>query len=66
MTNHPSIKDNSTTNEVTLIERMVERENMMKAYKKVMANKGAAGIDNMTVDAYSGLNRPPNPIQIVQ
>ena len=33
-----------------LIEAMVERENMMRAWKRVKANKGAPGIDGMTVD----------------
>ncbi len=49
VTKQPPRKDNSTTNETSLIERLVGRENMMKAYTKVVANKGAAGIDNMTV-----------------
>ena len=33
----------------TLMEQVVERENMLKAYRRVMRNKGAAGIDNMLV-----------------
>ena len=33
-----------------LIERMIERENMLKAYKQVVRNKGAAGVDNMSVE----------------
>jgi hypothetical protein len=33
-----------------LMERMVERENMMEAYRKVVGNKGSAGVDDMTVD----------------
>ena len=36
--------------ETKLIERLVERENMLKAYHRVVRNKGAAGIDGMTVD----------------
>jgi len=32
------------------MERIVSRENMMAAYRRVMANKGAAGIDRMTVE----------------
>lgn len=32
-----------------LMETIVSRENMMAAYHRVMANKGAAGIDRMTV-----------------
>ncbi len=33
-----------------LMELIVSRENMMTAYHRVMANKGAAGIDGMTVE----------------
>ena len=33
----------------TCIERIVERENMQKAYQRVMRNKGAPGIDKMQV-----------------
>jgi len=33
-----------------LIEAMVERENMLRAYQRVKGNKGAAGIDGMTVE----------------
>ncbi|HPH04081.1 MAG TPA: hypothetical protein PK297_14105 [Spirochaetota bacterium] len=38
----------------TLIERLVERENMNRAYKRVKANKGSAGVDGMTVDELKG------------
>jgi RNA-directed DNA polymerase len=37
-----------------LIERMVERDNMVKALNRVKQNKGAAGIDGMTVDELPG------------
>jgi len=50
MSNHPLGKDNSTPEGVQLIERLVERKNMRKAYSQVMRNKGAAGIDNMSVE----------------
>src|SRR5262244_1508892 len=36
--------------EVRLMEKIVSRANMMAAYRRVMANKGAAGIDRMTVE----------------
>jgi hypothetical protein len=36
--------------EEQLIEKMVERSNMMEAYKQVIGNKGSAGIDGMTVE----------------
>ena len=32
-----------------LLERIFSRENMQSAWKRVKANKGAAGIDQMTV-----------------
>lgn len=33
-----------------LMEQILSRENMLLAYKKVKANKGAGGIDNVSVD----------------
>ncbi|QQO32032.1 group II intron reverse transcriptase/maturase [Bradyrhizobium diazoefficiens] len=36
--------------EARLMEEIVSRANMMTAYRRVMANKGAAGIDRMTVE----------------
>jgi RNA-directed DNA polymerase len=36
--------------EMKLIEAVVERENMKKALKRVMANKGAPGVDGMRVE----------------
>lgn len=36
--------------ELRLMETIVSRENMMEAYHRVMANSGAAGIDQMTVE----------------
>jgi len=35
-----------------LLERMLSRENMLKAWKRVKANKGAPGIDNMSVEDF--------------
>jgi RNA-directed DNA polymerase len=37
-----------------LMERVCERENLNRAYKRVKANKGASGIDKMTVDELYG------------
>ena len=34
-----------------LLEEILSRENMMLAYKKVKANKGASGIDGITISA---------------
>jgi len=36
--------------EMRLMAAIVSRENMMAAYQRVMANKGAPGIDRMTVE----------------
>lgn len=33
-----------------LLEKVLERENLNRAYKRVKANKGAPGIDGMTVE----------------
>ena len=45
-----SVKGTPIPERLSLIERLVERENMVLAYKKVVSNKGSAGIDNMSVD----------------
>ncbi len=51
MSSHSLGKENSIAEDVQLIERLVERKSMRKAYSQVMRNKGAAGIDNMPVEA---------------
>ena len=35
-----------------LLERMLSRENMQHAWRRVKANKGAAGIDGMSIEAF--------------
>jgi RNA-directed DNA polymerase len=35
-----------------LLERMLSRDNVQKAWKRVKANKGAPGIDNMSIDDF--------------
>ena len=53
----PSILDVSPSKEIDtktvtneLLEKILSRDNMNVAFKRVKANKGASGIDNMTVD----------------
>jgi len=41
----PAFSDN-------LFERVLQRENILKAWQRVRANKGAAGIDGMTIDEF--------------
>lgn len=36
-----------------LMERVVERENMRQAYRRVLRNQGAAGVDGMTTEDLS-------------
>jgi RNA-directed DNA polymerase len=43
-------REHSTGEGMALLEQVVARENMMRAYVQVVRNKGAAGIDGMTVD----------------
>ena len=33
-----------------LLEKILERENLNEAYKRVYANKGASGVDGVTVE----------------
>ena len=42
------INTKTVTNEI--LEKILSRDNMNLAFKRVKANKGASGIDNMTVD----------------
>lgn len=43
-------RDHSLTEAMQLMEAVVTRENMLKAYARVKANKGSAGIDKMSVE----------------
>jgi RNA-directed DNA polymerase len=47
--NFPGHKEQAGPKEPDLIERMIERGNMLKALQAVEANRGAAGIDGMEV-----------------
>jgi RNA-directed DNA polymerase len=38
--------------DVRLLERILSRENMLRAWKRVRANKGAPGIDGMSVEEF--------------
>ena len=38
----------------SLMERVVDPENMQRAYRKMVANKGAPGVDSMTVHQLAG------------
>lgn len=49
MTNRPSVEKLSNPMNETIIERMVERTNMIKALDRIVGNNGAPGIDKMTV-----------------
>lgn len=49
MTILPSVGNVSVPVCKTIIEQMVERANMLRAYEKVGSNKGSPGIDKMTV-----------------
>jgi len=40
----------SGDNPAMLIERVLSRENLLKAYERVVSNGGAAGVDGMTVE----------------
>ncbi len=40
-----------------LLERILSRENMLEAWKRVKANKGAAGVDHMTITDFPAFSR---------
>jgi RNA-directed DNA polymerase len=43
-------REDSSPEEEQLMEAVVERENMLAALQRVMSNRGAAGVDGMTVE----------------
>lgn len=45
-----------------LLERMLSRENMQRAWKRVRANKGAPGVDGMSVEEFPGLPAPTGTV----
>jgi len=50
MTNPASADKNPSHETMELMEQVVERGNMILAYKQVVRNKGSAGIDKMSVE----------------
>ena len=40
-----------------LMERVLDSENMQRAWKRVKANKGASGIDGMAIDDFTAYAR---------
>src|SRR3990172_696054 len=45
------VMDSSNPNE-HLLERMLSRENMQAAWKRIKANQGTAGVDGMSIEAF--------------
>ncbi|MGO9412230.1 MAG: hypothetical protein ACLQCB_15935 [Spirochaetia bacterium] len=43
-------KEETRSTEQSLMEEVVESKNMQEAYRKVVGNQGAAGIDEMAVE----------------
>ncbi len=50
MSRPPLAKGEPVPEQVQLMERVVERSNMQRAYSRVKQNKGAPGVDGMSVD----------------
>ena len=60
--NNDIITDFQTDN---LMEQILHKDNLNKAYKKVKSNKGAAGVDGMSMDELLGFLRD-NQKQLIQ
>lgn len=52
-----SLKFEPPTNDSQLMERILERDNLVRALKRVRKNKGAPGVDGMTVEQLEGYLR---------
>lgn len=53
----PAKEDQADPRTDTLMEEVVHRENLLSALKRVRSNKGAPGVDGVTVDELPGLLR---------
>lgn len=51
------VNDNLSPDKWNLFDRLVDSENLRLAYKRVVSNKGSAGIDGVTVDKLAGYLR---------
>jgi RNA-directed DNA polymerase len=47
---HPAGGENAVDGTMELLDKVLQRENMLRALSRVEQNKGAAGVDGMTVD----------------
>jgi len=51
---HPVPQKRESSGRVDLLMKVLSRENMLAAWKRVKANKGSAGIDGMTIEETAG------------
>jgi RNA-directed DNA polymerase len=49
---------NQPTPDLHLLERILSRENMAKAWRRVKANKGAPGVDGISIEQFPDHTRP--------
>jgi len=59
---HPLTEEHCIPEFSTLLEQVVERGNMVRAYRRVMRNRGSAGVDKMSVDELHGFLQSNWPI----
>jgi RNA-directed DNA polymerase len=53
----PATTDTIHQDTTSLMERVLEKKNLVKAYKRVVSNRGSAGIDDMSVRELAGYIR---------
>src|SRR5512139_3667435 len=49
-----AVKEKTQPGAMGLLEEVLRRENMLSAFRRVRSNKGAPGMDGMTVDELGG------------
>ena len=59
---HTLTEEHSIPEFSTLLEQVVERDNMVRAYRRVKQNRGAAGIDGMSVEELHGFLQSNWPV----
>ena len=52
MSDYATDPEENNVPQPSLLEQVLDKDNLQRAYKRVLSNKGKPGIDGMTVEAF--------------